>query len=45
MNKIDKKQKSKRDMGKIATRIIAAILAILMILAVATTLVYYLVNM
>lgn len=40
---MDKKQKNKKDMGKIAVRIIALILAILMVLAVATTLIYYLV--
>lgn len=39
------KQKNKRDVGKIATRIMAAILAILMILAMGTTLIYYLINM
>ncbi len=39
------KQKNKRDVGKIATRIMAAILAILMLLAMGTTLIYYLINM
>ena len=39
------KQKNKKDVGKIATRIMAAILAILMILAMGTTLIYYLINM
>ena len=36
------KQKNKRDLGKIAIKIIALILALLMILAVAATLIYYL---
>lgn len=35
--------KKQHDIGKIATKIIAAILAILMVLAVAGTLIYYLV--
>lgn len=39
------KQKNKKDVGKIATRIMAAILAILMLLAMGTTLIYYLINM
>ena len=39
------KQKNKRDVGKIATRIMAAILAILMLLAMGTTLIYYLITM
>lgn len=38
---MEKKEKNKRDIGKIATKIIAAILAILMILAVSATLIYY----
>ena len=42
---MEKKQKIKRDMGKIAIRIIALVLAIVMVLAVAATLVYYLVAM
>ena len=41
--KIDKKPKAKHDMGRIITKIVAAILAILMVLAVATTLIYYLI--
>ena len=41
----DKKQKNKRDLGKVAVRVIALILAILMVLAVAATLIYYLVTM
>lgn len=44
-NKKEKTQKNRRDIGKIATKIMAAILAILMILAVGGTLVYYLINM
>ena len=35
--------KNKHDIGKIATKIIAAILAILMVVAFAGTLIYYLV--
>ena len=35
--------KKQRDIGRIATRIIALVLAILMVLAVAGTLIYYLV--
>ena len=38
---MDKKEKNRRDLGKIATRVIAGILAILMVLAVGATLVYY----
>ena len=41
----DKKQKNKRDLGKVAVRVIALILAILMVVAVAATLIYYLVTM
>ena len=37
---MDKKDKNKKDIGRIATKIIAGILAILMILAVAGTLIY-----
>lgn len=40
---MDKKEKNKRDIGKIATKIIAAILVLFMILAVAATLIYYLI--
>ena len=36
---------NKRDIGRIATKIIAAILAILMVAATAGTLTYYLVTM
>ena len=39
----ENKHKNKRDIGRIAIRIIAAILAVLMVLAVAATLIYYLV--
>ena len=42
---MEKKQKIKRDVGKMATRIIALVLAIVMVLAMAATLVYYLVAM
>lgn len=35
--------KKQRDIGRIATKVIAAILAVLMVLAVAGTLIYYLV--
>ncbi len=45
MKKTNKKQKNRRDMGKIATRIVAAILAVLMVLAVASSLIYYLISM
>lgn len=45
-NKQEKvKQKNKRDIGRIATRIIAAVLAFLMVVAFATTAIYYLINM
>ena len=37
--------KQRHDIGKIATRIMAAILAILMIVGVAGTLIYYLIAM
>ena len=40
---MEKKEKTKKDLGRIAIKIIATILAILMILAVAATLVYYIV--
>ena len=45
MENTNKKQKNRRDMGKIATRVIAAILADLMVLAVASSLIYYLISM
>ncbi len=35
---------NKRDIGKIATKIMAAILAAMMVLSVATTLIFYLVS-
>lgn len=35
--------KKQRDIGRIATRVIALVLAVLMVLAVAGTLIYYLV--
>ena len=38
------KEKKNRDIGKIATRVIAAILALLMVLAMGTTLIYYLIG-
>ncbi len=37
------KKENKRDFGKIATRVMAVVLALLMILSVATTLIYYLI--
>ena len=37
--------KKQRDIGRIATKIIAAILAILMVVAFAGTLIYYLIAM
>lgn len=40
---MDSKQKNKRDIGRIAVKIVASILAILMVLAVAATFIYYLV--
>lgn len=40
-----KNQKNKRDIGKIATKIMAIILAGLMVLSVAATLIYYIVYM
>ncbi len=39
-----KKEKPKADMGKIATKVLAAILALIMIFALAGTLIYYLVS-
>lgn len=39
-NKVNK-EKTRRDFGRIAIRVIAAILAIIMILAFAGTLIYY----
>ncbi len=40
---MEKKQKIKRDVGKIVIKIVAAVLALLMVLAVAGTLIYYLI--
>ena len=40
-----KKQKNKKDIGKLATRIMAIILAGMMILSVAGTLIYYIIAM
>lgn len=37
-----KKEKNRRDLGKIATKIIAGILALMMIFAVVASLVFYL---
>lgn len=45
MENTNKKAKDRRDVGKIATRVIAAILAVLMVLAVASSLIYYLISM
>ena len=41
--KMDKKEKNRRDFGRLAIKIIAGILALMMVLAVAGTLIYYLV--
>ncbi len=40
---MNKKEKNRRDYGKIATRIIAAVLAVMMIFAVVASLVFYLI--
>ncbi len=42
---MEKKQKIRRDVGKITIKVIALILAILMVLAVAATLIFYLIAM
>lgn len=42
MGKKETTKKQHHDIGKIATRIIAAMLAVMMVLAVAGTLIYYL---
>ena len=42
---MEKKQKIRRDEGKITIKVIALILAILMVLAVAATLIFYLIAM
>lgn len=41
---IKEKKNKNRDIGKIATRVIAAILALLMVLAMGATLIYYLIG-
>ena len=41
MKQMDKHKKRKKDIGKIATRIMGLILAAMMILSVAATLIYY----
>ena len=38
---MNKKEKNRRDIGKIATKIIAAVLAIMMVFAVIASLVFY----
>lgn len=38
---MDKKQKNRRDIGKVATKIIAAVLAVMMVFAVVASLVFY----
>ena len=43
MAKEDKANKNKRNMGRIAARVLAIILALLMVAAVVVTLVYYLI--
>ena len=42
---MEKMQKIRRDVGKITIKVIALILAILMVLAVAATLIFYLIAM
>ena len=41
MKKMDKRTKRKKDIGKIATRIMGLVLAAMMVLSVAATLIYY----
>lgn len=41
---MENNQKNKRDIGRIATKIIAGILALTMVLAVGATLIYYIVT-
>ena len=41
MNIMDKNIKRKKDIGKIATRIMGLVLAAMMVLSVAATLIYY----
>lgn len=43
MENNQKEQKSKKDIGRIATKIVAGILALIMVVAVGATLIYYLV--
>lgn len=40
-----KNQKNKKDIGKVATKVMAIILAAMMVLSVGATLVYYIVYM
>lgn len=40
---MDNKEKNRRDIGRIATKIIAGVLALSMVLAVGATLIYYIV--
>lgn len=40
---MEKKQKNKRDIGKVATKVMAIILAGMMVLSVGATLIYYIV--
>lgn len=41
---MENNQKNKKDIGRIATKIIAGILALTMVLAVGATLIYYIVT-
>lgn len=41
MKKMNKRTKRKKDIGKIATRIMGLVLAAMMVLSVAATLIYY----
>lgn len=43
MSKKMNKENRKKDMGKIATRIMAAVLALLMVVGFAATLIFYLI--
>ncbi len=38
---MNKKEKNRRDIGKIATKIIAAVLAVMMVFAVIASLIFY----
>lgn len=40
-----KKQKNKKDIGKVATKVMAVILATMMVLSIAGTLIYYAIYM